>query len=99
MGKVSFHLGPIVDYMFNKLKAPNKLFADENRCTLLDPGRGKSKTGCLWAIARDERPFVGTAPPGVVFCYADGRVGKHAGAFLTGFSGTLQVDGYIGYMP
>lgn len=97
MGKVSFHLAPVVDHMFKELKSSNKLFADETRCPVLDPGRGKTKTGYLWAIARDERPFGGTAPPGVVFCYADGRGGKHASEFLTGFSGTLQVDGYTGY--
>ena len=97
MGKVSFHLAPVVDHMFNELKASNKLFADETRCPVLDPGRGKTKTGYLWAIARDELPFGGTSPPGVVFCYADGRGGKHASDFLTGFSGTLQVDGYTGY--
>jgi transposase len=97
MGKVSFHLAPVVDHMFGELKTSSKLFADETRCPVLDPGRGKTKTGYLWAIARDERPFGGTAPPGVVFCYADGRGGKHASEFLTGFSGTLQVDGYAGY--
>ncbi len=97
MGKVSFHLAPVVDHMFKDLKSSSKLFADETRCPVLDPGRGKTKTGYLWAIARDERPFGGTAPPGVVFCYADGRSGKHATEFLTGFSGTLQVDGYTGY--
>ena len=97
MGKVSFHLAPVVDHMFKDLKSSSKLFADETRCPVLDPGRGKTKTGYLWAIARDERPFGGTAPPGVVFCYADGRGGKHATEFLTGFSGTLQVDGYTGY--
>jgi transposase len=42
-------------------------------------------------------PIDGAAPPGVVFCYADGRGGKHATEFLMGFSGTLQVDGYTGY--
>jgi transposase len=97
MGKVSFHLAPVVDHMLGELKSSSKLFADETRCPVLDPGRGKTKTGYLWAIARDERPFGGTAPPCVVFCYADGRGGKHASEFLTGFSGTLQVDGYTGY--
>ncbi len=33
----------------------------------------------------------------MVFCYADWRGGKHASEFLTGFSGTLQVDGHTGY--
>jgi len=97
MGKMSFHLAPVVDHMLKDLKKSDKLFADETRCPVLDPGRGRTKTSYLWAIARDERPFGGTAPPGVVFCYADGRGGKHATDFLTGFSGTLQVDGYAGY--
>jgi transposase len=95
--RLSFHLAPVVDHMFKELKRSDKLFADETRCPVLDPGRGKTKTGYLWAIARDVRPFGGSAPPGVVFCYADGRGGKHATEFLTGFSGTLQVDGYTGY--
>ena len=97
MGKMSFHLAPVVDHTLKDLKRSDKLFADETRCPVLDPGRGRTKTSYLWAIARDERPFGGTAPPGVVFCYADGRGGKHATDFLTGFSGTLQVDGYAGY--
>jgi len=97
IGKTSFHLRPVVDHMLKELKSSNKLFMDETRCPVLDPGRGRTKTGFLWAIARDERPWGGDAPAGVVFCYADGRGGKHAEEFLAGFSGTLQVDGYQGY--
>ena len=97
VGVMSFHLTPVVDHLLNELKTSTKLFMDETRCPVLDPGRGKTKTGYLWAIARDERPFGGSAPPGVVFCYANGRGGKHAKDFLKGFSGTLQVDGYAGY--
>jgi|TARA_B110000967_G_scaffold153659_1_gene158139 transposase len=81
MGKVSFHLTPVVDHILNELKTSSKLFADETRCPVLDPGRAKTKTDYLWAIARDARPFGGRAPPGVVFCNADGRGGKHASAF------------------
>lgn len=97
IGQAAFHLRPVVDHLLNELKASTKLFMDETRCPVLDPGRGKTKTGYLWAIARDERSFGGTAPPGVVFCYAEGRGGQHAIGFLSGFSGTLQVDGYTGY--
>ena len=93
IGRTSFHLRPIVDHMLKELKTSAKLFMDETRCPVLDPGRGKTKTGYLWGIARDERPWGGTAPPGVVFCYPDGRGGQHAERFLTGFSGTLQVAG------
>ena len=97
VGVMSFHLAPVVDHLLKELKSSDKLFMDETRCPVLDPGRGKTKTGYLWAVARDERPFNGSAPPGVVFCYADGRAGYHAQNFLKGFSGSLQVDGYAGY--
>ena len=66
MGKMSFHLAPVVDHLLKELKRSDKLFMDETRCPVLDPGRGRTKTGYLWAVARDERPFGGTAPPGVV---------------------------------
>jgi transposase len=64
---------------------------------VLDPGRGKTKTGYLWALARDDRNWGGEDPPGVVYFYADGRGGIHAEEFLAGFKGILQVDGYAGY--
>jgi len=64
---------------------------------VLDPGRGRTKTGYLWAIARDDRPWGGTDPPAVAYLYAPGRGGEHAVRHLAGFSGTLQVDGYVAY--
>ena len=70
---------------------------DETTAPVLDPGRGKTKTGYFWALARDDRPWAGEAPPGVAFTYAPGRGGKYADDILQGFSGILQVDGYAGY--
>ena len=64
---------------------------------MLDLGRGATKTGYLWALARDDRPWGGEDPPGVVYFYAPGRAGENAETFLTGFDGILQLDGYIGY--
>jgi transposase len=79
------------------LKASLKLFADETRCPVLDPGRGRTKTGYLWAIARDDRPWGGADPPAVAYLYAPGRGAEHAVRHLSGFSGILQVDGYAAY--
>ena len=70
---------------------------DETRAPVLNPGRGKTKTGYLWALARDDRPWSGEDPPGVIYFYANGRSGEHAEKFLQGYSGILQVDGYTGY--
>lgn len=48
-------------------------------------------------MARDDRPWNGTAPLGVAFTYAPGRGGLHAERILQGFGGILQVDSYAGY--
>jgi transposase len=97
VGRAAFHLAPIVERMAEVLKRSGKLFMDETTAPVLDPGRGKTKTGYLWALARDDRPFGGTDPPGVVFRYAPGRGGMHAQEMLAGFDGVLQVDGFTGY--
>ncbi len=97
VGKASFHLRPLVDRLAEDLKASGKLGMDETPVPVLDPGRGKTKQGYMWTMVRDERPWSGSDPPGVVYGYAPGRGGKHGEALLEGFSGTLQVDGYAGY--
>jgi len=97
VGKASFHLTPVVDRMAQHLKASTKLFMDETTAPVLDPGRGRTKTGYLWALARDDRGWGACGPPGVIYFYADGRGGVHAEKFLAGFKGILQVDGYSGY--
>ena len=70
---------------------------DETRAPVLAPGARKTKTGYFWALASDDRPWGGAAPPGVAFTYAPGRGGQHAERILQGFGGILQVDGYAGY--
>jgi hypothetical protein len=64
---------------------------------VLDPGRGRTKTGRLWGYAIDDRPWNGSTPPAVVYFYAEDRKGEHPAAHLAGFEGILQVDGYSGF--
>ena len=70
---------------------------DETRAPVLDPGRRKTKTGYFWALARDDQPWGGAAPPGVAFTYAPRRSGQYADDILKCLSGILQVEGYAGY--
>ena len=56
---------------------------------MLDPGRGRTKTGQLWAYARDDGPWGGTDPPAVAYVYAPDRKASQPIAH--------QVDGYAGY--
>lgn len=97
VGRAAFELRPVCDALIADLKRSTKLFMDETRAPVLDPGRRKTKTGYFWALARDDRPWGGGAPPGVAFNYAPGRGGQHAEQILHGFKGVLQVDGYAGY--
>lgn len=96
-GVTSHNLIMVVDHMLAHIKTAPRLFMDETRAPVLDPGAGKTKTGYLWALTRDDRGWGGNDPPAVVFTYGDSRQGAHAMKILHGFEGTLQVDGYAGY--
>ncbi len=96
-GKAAHELKPVHDALLAHLKRSSKLFMDETPAPVLDPGRGKTKKGYFWALARDDRGWNGPEPPGVAFTYAPGRSGEHAVKILQGFEGVLQVDGYAGY--
>lgn len=76
--RVAFELRPVFDALIADLKQSGKLFMDETRAPVLDPGKRKTKTGYFWALARDDRSWDGNEPPGVAFTYAPGRSGKYA---------------------
>jgi len=97
VGRAAFLLRPIHDRLLAKLKTSTKLFADETTAPVLDPGRGRTKTGQLFAYVRDDRPWGGADPPGVAYVYAPDRKAAQPIAHLAGFRGVLQVDGYAGY--
>jgi transposase len=97
VGYASAELKPLWRRLHEMLLASVKLFVDETRAPVLDPGRGRTKTGYLWTLARDDRPWGGTEPPAVLYSYAPGRGAEHAVALLQGFAGVLQTDGYAAY--
>ncbi len=98
MGRTGAAIAPVVDHMAEQLLSDStRLYVDETTAPVLDPGRGKTKTGYLWAVLRDDRGWNGPAPPGVVFHYRPGRKGEYADEILTGFNGMIQVDAYGAY--
>ncbi|MBX6745866.1 MAG: IS66 family transposase [Acetobacteraceae bacterium] len=97
LGAAAFEVRPVVARLREILHGSARLFVDETSMPVLDPGRGKTKKGFAWAIARDDRPWGGTDPPAVVFHYAPGRGGEHARDLLAGYAGILQCDGYAAY--
>lgn len=98
VGRTGALIAPVVDHMAKRLmEESTRLYVDETTAPVLDPGKGKTKTGYLWAVLRDDRGWGGSAPPGVVFHYRPGRKGDYAAEILKGFNGTIQVDAYGGY--
>ena len=97
VGRAAWYLRPLRDHILERLRRSERLFADETTAPVLDPGRGRTKTGQLWAYARDDRPWGGDTPPMVAYVYAADRKGERAEAHLGNFAGILQVDGYGGY--
>jgi transposase len=97
VGYAAAELKPLWRLIRDQLLGSAKLFVDETTAPVLDPGRGRTKTGYFWAIARDDRPWGGSDPPAVVYSYAPGRGSEHASALLKDFRGILQTDGYVAY--
>lgn len=97
MGALAFSLRPLAMRIGEHVRAGASLFADDTTVPVLDPGRGKTKTGRLWALVRDERPWGSRAPPAVLYRYSPDRRGEHARSLLDGCAGFLHADGYSGF--
>ena len=97
VGRACWWLEPLWRLLRRHVMSSTRIFADDTRLPVLDPGRGRTKTGCLWGYAVDDRPWGGETPPAVVYLYAEDRKGEHPAAHLAEFEGVLQVDGYAGF--
>ncbi|MGZ3296717.1 MAG: IS66 family transposase, partial [Xanthobacteraceae bacterium] len=89
VGVAAAEIKPVYLRMKEIVLASAKIVVDETRAPVLDPGRGRTKTGYFWAISRDDRPWGGLDPPAVVYTYAPGRGAEHATALLAGYCGIV----------
>ncbi|RVE95978.1 IS66 family transposase [Sinorhizobium meliloti] len=97
MGDLGFELQMLADYILERVKEGERIFADETTLPTLAPGSGKTTKAWLWAYARDDRPYGGTSPPMVAYRFEDSRGADCVTRHLSGFTGILQVDGYSAY--
>ncbi|GAA0603600.1 hypothetical protein GCM10009099_44570 [Caenispirillum bisanense] len=67
VGHACWWLKPLYERLRLHLLSSAKLYADETRLPVLDPGRGRTKTCQLWAYARDDRPWGGGDPPAAAY--------------------------------
>jgi transposase len=97
VGKTAALTRPLVEAVERHVMAGRRLHADDTPVPVLEPGRGKTRTGRLWVYLRDERPWGGQAPPAVVYRYSPDRKGEHPRDHLGSFRGDLHADGYAGF--
>jgi transposase len=88
---------PLVAALERYTLAGEKVHADDTPVAVLDPGRGRTKTGRLWVYVRDDRPAGNMQPPAAWYRYSPNRKGEHPQAHLANYSGILQADAYGGY--
>jgi transposase len=97
VGSACWWLEPLQARLAAHVFGSAKLFADDTPIPVLDPGRGRTKTGRLWVYTRDDRPWSGPEPPAAVYFYSPDRKAERPAAHLQDFRGVLQVDGYAGF--
>lgn len=95
---LSRFLRPVCGELLEHIRSGSVAHMDETPLRIQAPGTGKSDTGYLWAICRDERRWNPDAYPAVYYEYAPTRSGAVAEGLLAGSQvECLQVDGYVGY--
>jgi transposase len=97
VGRACWWLTPLYELVLSTALSAPKLFADDTTLPVLDPGRGKTKTGRLWCYAVDDRPWRGPGHPVAAYVYTEDRRNIRPATHLSGFRGVLQVDGYAGF--
>lgn len=86
-------LSPVYEAMKGFLIEQDVLHADETTLQVLhESGRAAQTKSYIWLYQTGNG-----APPCVAYEYQATRCGRHPRSFLEGFTGYLQVDGYVGY--
>ena len=97
VGHMAALLEPLAERVARHVRGGATIHADDTIVPVLDPGRGRTKTGRLWAAVRDERPWASSDPPAVFYLYSPDQTAGHAHALLKGCRGHLHADGYAGF--
>ncbi len=97
VGRACWWLTPLYELVLSTVLSSAKVFADDTTLPVLDPGRGRTKTGRLWCYAVDDRPWCGPGHPAAAYIYSEDRKNARPAGHLAAFNGVLQVDGYAGF--
>jgi transposase len=91
--KMGLAVEPLVRHLQTHVIGSGYVQADETVCQVLKtPGKSDTTNSYMWVYMTGHSPT-----PAVVYDYQESRKGAFAQAFLQGFQGVLQTDGYSGY--
>ena len=77
VGKAGALLAPLFTAVRVYVFAGNRLHGDDTPVPVLEPGKGKTKTGRLWTYVRDGRPWGDETPPAACYFFSPDRKGEH----------------------
>jgi transposase len=97
VGHMAELLTPLTEAIGKHVRQGETLHADDTPVPVLEPGRGKTRTGRLWTAVRDERPWGSLIPPAAFYQYSPDRTGERAETLLGGCKGYLHADAYAGF--
>ena len=95
VGAVTTALSPLVARIEAHVREADRLHLDDTPVPVL--AKGKTRTGRLWTVVRDDRPFGGPEPPAAAYFYSPDRSGAHAETWLGDFHGIVQADAFSGF--
>jgi hypothetical protein len=97
IGKSAALLEPLADAIGRHVLKGQAIFADDTPIKMQAPGNGKCKTARIWTYVRDERPWLGPAPPAAWYQFTIDRKGAHPARHLADYQGWMHADGYAGF--
>ncbi|MEQ1951766.1 IS66 family transposase [Mesorhizobium sp. CN2-181] len=97
IGRAAWLVAPVAERIGDYVRAGPAIHADDTPIPVQDPGRGRTKSGRLWVVVRDEGTWGSPNPPAAFYRYSPDRKGEHAQVLLAPASGFLRADAYAGF--
>ena len=97
VGKSAALLEPLADAIGRHVLGGQAIFADDTPVKMQAPGNGRTKTTRIWTYVRDERTWLGQAPPAAWYQFTVDRKGEHPARHLATYKGWIHADGYAGF--
>jgi len=97
VGRSAALLEPLADAIGRHVLNGQAIFADDTPLKMQVPGNGRTRTARIWTYVRDERPWLGRAPPAAWYRFTVDRKGAHPAHHLADYRGWMHADGYAGF--